>query len=113
MMICISLHLLALIVFLRSCYGQDAVNETAAKASELGDFVAPDFVECSAIYGTDLKPSSCRAALNKIFPGMLPRHLNVVKKSSGKSSTVLQVPYEFKDECALDSLLATSLKNIL
>lgn len=112
-MICISLHLLSLVLFLQSCYGQDAVNETAAKASELGDFVAPDFVECSAIYGTDLKPSSCRSALKKIFPGMLPRHLNVVKKKSGSSSTVLQVPYEFKDECASDSLPATRMEKFL
>lgn len=81
----------ALLVLCLPCWCVD----TADNATELGVPYQPDIAICSPIYGDSLHGPFCRQALAKMFPGMLPRLVNVVKRKSGTSSTTLQVPFEY------------------
>lgn len=88
-------HVMLLVLCLPCWCVNTADNATIANTTELGVPSEPDIALCSPIYGDSLRGTFCRQALANMFPGRLPRLINVVKHRSGTSSTTLQVPFEY------------------
>ena len=98
-MICSPQRIVFLAALLQACFCQDDADDAAYNATGLGEWVAPDFTECNAIYGVDLQASACNLALQKIWPDTIPRPLRFVRQKKGGSLvTTVQVPFEVKDE---------------